>query len=199
VAPLIPIAISLASKFAPMLIDRLAGNTAGKVAEQVIGIAQKISGKADPQEAHDEIMANPELHVEFEKASMNLEIEIAREQTKQLLSQHLLMKEELKAGGIKGFWRPYNGILFGTTLFLDYMIMPFLVLWINVNWATIEACKAFTMPHIPMPVYVFWGLVLGVNGYTRGKEKLEKIKQSNGGSPDVLGMVKMFTQGAIGM
>lgn len=198
-APLIPIALSLAGKFAPMLIDRLAGNTAGRVAEKIINVAKKVSGESDPQKAHDKIMDDPKLQVEFEKSAMNLEIEITREQTKQLLSQHSLMKEELKADGIKGFWRPFNGILFGVTLFTDYILSKFIVLFINVYWANIEACKNFKWDNIPFPVYVFWALVLGVNGYTRGKEKLEKIKKQNGDSLAIMDIVKSFTGGTVGM
>jgi len=192
--PLIPIAISLASKFAPMLIDRLAGNTAGKVAEQVIGIAQKVSGKADPKEAHDDIMANPELHVEFEKASMNLEIEIAREDTKRLVSVNETMREELKAGGIKGFWRPFNGMLFGITLFIDNILAQMVLMFVNTKY-NLE----LSWDPVNPAIYIFWAGVLGVSAHSRGKEKLEKVKRNQTGDFGVGDIIKTFAQGAIGM
>jgi len=196
---LIPLAISLATKFAPMLVDRLAGPKAGEVAEKVINIAQNVSGKADPQDAHDAIMnAPPEVQLEFERSANNLEVEIAGEQTKELIAINETMRDELKADGIKGFWRPYNGVLFGTTLFVDHLIMRFVVLFINVYWANIDACKNFKWENIPFPVYVFWALVLGVNGYTRGQEKLEKIKR-NGESLGMAEMLKTFGLGALGI
>ena len=192
--PLIPIAISLASKFAPMLIDRMVGPSAGKVAEKVIGIAQKISGKADPQEAHDAVIKDPALHVEFEKASMNLEIELAREDTKRLIAVNETMREELKAGGIKGFWRPFNGILFGVTLFIDKILAQTLLMFVNTKY-NLE----LSWDPVNPAVYIFWAGVLGVSAHSRGKEKLEKVKRNQTGDFGVGDIIKTFAQGAIGM
>lgn len=66
--PLIPIAISLASRFAPSLIGKLTGSdTAAEVAEKVVDMAKVVTGQNDPTEAAKAIEANPELALEYQR------------------------------------------------------------------------------------------------------------------------------------
>lgn len=51
-------------------------------------------------------------------------------------------------------WRPYNGFLFGTTIFANYFILPLLHI---------------PPPSIPAEVWGTWGLILGVASFYRGK------------------------------
>ncbi len=51
-------------------------------------------------------------------------------------------------------WRPFNGFLFGITIFCTYFILPL--------------CK-IPAPEIPETVWGTWGLILGVASFFRGK------------------------------
>lgn len=51
-------------------------------------------------------------------------------------------------------WRPYNGFLFGTTIFGCYVVLPL--------------CGV-PVPAIPESVWLAWGTILGVASYFRGR------------------------------
>jgi hypothetical protein len=55
-------------------------------------------------------------------------------------------------------WRPFNGFLFGTTIFCSYFLLPL--------------CK-IPVPNIPTEVWIAWGSILGVASYFRGKAQAD--------------------------
>lgn len=76
---MIPVALRIASQFAPGLVRRLAGDRAGDVAESILSLGGVITGATDPEEiarrleedtakAHEFRMKAAELDVELEKA-----------------------------------------------------------------------------------------------------------------------------------
>lgn len=67
-----PISIALGlAQFAPSLIKYFTGSDkASKVAEQVIGIAQTVTGKSEPEQALKSIQADPVLAIQFQTAVM---------------------------------------------------------------------------------------------------------------------------------
>jgi len=194
--PLIPIAISLATKFAPSLVNKLIGSKAGEVAEKVMGIATSITGVADPEKAHDTIMADPSKQLEFEKASMDLQLAIYQEDTKRLETVNATMRAESQSKSwAQRTWRPFNGFLFGITLFCDYFASQITFMVLTAKYDEF----AFTWEHIPPSVYMLWATVLGVAAGTRGWEKVSAEKAKNGG--DKLGAkewMRVFGQGMVG-
>lgn len=86
-APLIPIAISLAAKYVPELIEHFSGKNAAGVASKVIEIAQDATGTETPDEAAKALAANPELALKFKTATLEQQTEFAR-----------LALEEVKVG-----------------------------------------------------------------------------------------------------
>lgn len=77
-APLIPIAISLAAKYVPELIEHCSGKNAAGVAEKVIEIAQDATGTATPDDAVKALAANPDLVLKFKTAALDQQTELAR-------------------------------------------------------------------------------------------------------------------------
>ncbi len=66
--PLIPIAMQLA-QFAPGLIKLLTGNSkAGEIAEQVVGIAQTVTGTGTPEAALETLRLDPSKALDFQLA-----------------------------------------------------------------------------------------------------------------------------------
>lgn len=72
-APLIPIAISLAAKYVPDIIAHFSGKNAAGVAEKVLEVAQQVTGSATPDEAAKALAASPELALKFKLAVMEQE------------------------------------------------------------------------------------------------------------------------------
>lgn len=191
--PLIPLAISLATKFAPSLISKLVGTKAGEVAERVAGIATSITGLADPEKAHDVIMANPELQLEFEKGAMDLQLAMYQEDTKRLETVNDTMRAESQSKSwAQRTWRPFNGFLFGVTLFCDYFISQIVFMVLKAKYSTFT----FDWEHIPPSVYMLWATVLGVAAGTRGWEKVSAEKARNG-KLDAGEWVKTFGRGIV--
>jgi hypothetical protein len=76
-APLIPIALSLAGELAPFLIRHFTqSDTAADVAGQVVGIAKTLTGHTDPVQAVEALRADPALVLQFQKDAMALEAEL---------------------------------------------------------------------------------------------------------------------------
>lgn len=76
VFPLIPIAIKLASAYAPTLISKLAGPGAGDVARDVVDMAQGLTGAGTPEDALSALNADPSLALEFKHKMAELEVRV---------------------------------------------------------------------------------------------------------------------------
>lgn len=77
-APLIPIAISLAAKYVPEIIEHFSGKNAAGVAGKVLEVAQAVTGSPNPDEAVKGLSANPELALKFKQAVLDQEAELKR-------------------------------------------------------------------------------------------------------------------------
>ncbi|HYC64806.1 MAG TPA: hypothetical protein VEC14_08760 [Reyranellaceae bacterium] len=77
-APLIPIALSLAAEFAPSMIRLFAGDKAADVAGQVLDTARRVTGTSNESEAAAALRANPELLWRFRQDMAVIELETER-------------------------------------------------------------------------------------------------------------------------
>jgi len=77
-APLIPIALSLAAEFAPSMIRLFAGDRAADVAGQVIDTARRVTGTSSESEAAEALRANPEMLWRFRQDMAAIELETER-------------------------------------------------------------------------------------------------------------------------
>jgi len=135
----------------------------------------------------EQLMKNPELYLKFKAEIANLELEAMREDTKRLSIINTTMKAEAKSESvIQRSWRPFNGYMFGITLFCDYFISQIVANLINTD---------ITWVHIPASVYMLWTTVLGVSATSRGFEKVTKAKTDNS---TIEGTAKSFLSGFIG-
>lgn len=76
--PIAGLAITLASKFAPDLLGKIAGDKAGKVAEQVVDLARTVTGEEEPDKVEAALAEHPELAHEFQMKAMELDAEIEK-------------------------------------------------------------------------------------------------------------------------
>lgn len=75
--PLIPIAMALA-QFAPMIAGWLGGSKAEDVASKVVGIAQTVTGQSAPDAALAALQADPNLSLQFQKAVLDQQAQLAQ-------------------------------------------------------------------------------------------------------------------------
>jgi hypothetical protein len=75
----ITIGLTLASQFAPSIIKYFTNSdTAGAVAQQVIGIAKTVTGKADPSDAVTVLQQDPALALQFKTSVMMVEADLEK-------------------------------------------------------------------------------------------------------------------------
>lgn len=206
-ALLIPAAIKMATAFAPSLIGKLMGDKAEEVATKVIDIGKSVTGKDDPDEILSEIEGNPEMAARVKEAMYEYRIVLEQEETKRLQAHveqmgqvnQTMQTEIIHGKGLKSGWRPYNGYLFGTTIFFDYFVSQIVLAFMSKVPAGVDfskmsaevagkvlAANAFEWVHIPEPIYVMWAMVLGVSAASRG---VEKVKSSGGVMSAVAGLI----------
>lgn len=105
--PLIPLALGLA-QFAPSIARWVAGDRAGEVAQQVVDVANTVTGNAaDPIAA---LRANPELQAQFVQQWTQLELALFQEETRRLQEVAATMRAEASSSDpYVRQWRPYWG------------------------------------------------------------------------------------------
>lgn len=75
--PMIGIALELAKLFAPTLIGKIAGDKAGKVAQDVVDIATKATGAPTPEQALEMLKADAAKQHEYRLALLDYEVKMA--------------------------------------------------------------------------------------------------------------------------
>lgn len=172
----ISIAIGLA-KFAPSIIGWVAGDKAEEGAQKALDIAQSITGKSDPESALKELENNQEFALKFQNAVMSHELAMFQENTKRIQSVNETMQSESKSEHWMQYsWRPFNGFLFGITIFMNYVFPQIVNMFIRATGDPMEdgTYSLLVAGNIPEFVFVAWGAILGVSAWHRGAEKREK-------------------------
>lgn len=184
VAALIPLAISLAAKFAPAVIGKLMGEDAEKTAEKVVRLASEVTGVADPQEAHDVIMRDPKVAADFQARMKEIELEFVREDTKRFEEYHKTLRGDIASSDqYARRWRPKFGY---------YMAYSWLLMFVTIFGITIagifkvvdlaEAIRAYG--ELIKSMELLWGValaVLGVNIKKRSDDKRAALGESKAG------------------
>lgn len=165
------------SEFVPSIIGWFTGDDEDeKKATGVIDIIKDLTGLNNPEEGINEIRNNLELQLQLKTVVLDYQFKMQQEKTKQLQTVNNTMQSEAKSEHwMQWSWRPFNGFLFGITLFLGYVI-PALT---NIGLAAFGVFDEMTLRQVPYAkipefVLVAWGAVLGVTSWWRGKGKMPK-------------------------
>jgi hypothetical protein len=90
----ISIAMGLAS-VAPSIIRWLGGDKAGDVAQQVVGVAQSLTGKEQPGDAVNALLADPAARQQFIAAWKDIELGLYEAETKRLETVNQTIRAEV--------------------------------------------------------------------------------------------------------
>jgi len=185
---------------APSLVSFIPG--VGPMASE--GLKHILRGmKGDESETDDQIMEriaqDPKLFAELKIYAMKQELELEQERTKSLeIVNKTMQSEAMSESTAQRSWRPFNGYMFGITLFCDYFVSQIVMILTSTVGTDGVAKIIFTWNHIPASVYVLWSMVLGVTAGSRGIEKVAKTKAQNGGQMlGLMNTLKTFAEGVI--
>ena len=145
----------------------------GAVSAAVRGILGKPDdGSPIREDEAQEIVKNPELYLKLRTMLQNMELKKLQEETKRMeIVNQTMQAEAMSESKAQRGWRPYNGYLFGTTLFCDYFVAQIVLAL---------AKSQIVWTHIPSEVYLLWSAVLGVTVASRGVEKIAKTSPISG-------------------
>lgn len=106
-----PISIGFAlAEFAPTIAGWFGGDDAEDSAGKVVDAAKRLTGRDDPQDALEQIRANPELQIKFQQTMNTLHIARLEAETKQQAEVNATMRAELSSTDkFKSWWRPALG------------------------------------------------------------------------------------------
>lgn len=176
----ISIALFAAKQWGPSLIGKLMGKKAEEVASKVIDTAKELTGMEHSDSAMKMIEKDPVLAVKFKEALMDYSLQLEQEETKRLESVNATMRAEASSEHwIQYSWRPFNGFMFGITIFMNYAFPSIVNMF--------RDSTNFLIPGtIPEFVFMAWAAVLGVAAWHRGVAKINKIK--NNGNTGISGL-----------
>lgn len=142
------------------------GGVAAEIVGKVVGLSDAsvenvkatLSGMTPEQLAGLKI-AELEVSLRMQELGFNSVYKLAELETRNLEAVNKTMQAEAGAEHWPSYsWRPYNGFLFGTTIFGCYFILPLFKI---------------TPPVIPMEVWAAWGGILGIASFFRGKAQAD--------------------------
>lgn len=188
---LLALAAPLIKKLAIKGFDKLKNKSQEVIIKKILdktGITGINLGSAlDTQYAQNQVSRamndlSPEKLLELKKEIIESETELriaeAQYQAKQVSVINQTMKAEIKADDSwQRKWRPFNGFMFAITMAIT------LISYLGLGGASIylkspEMLKMLSeLIFSTSPLILGWSAVLGVSSYTRGKEKLEKLKR----------------------
>jgi len=175
----------IVGKAAPLLGTVLGGPAA--VAMPVVSMIASAFGveTTEPDELAGIISADPAAAARLKEVQSNNEVKLQQiaadiaitemqEQTKQIQAVNTTMQSESKSEHwMQWSWRPFNGFMFGITLFMNYGFPMIVNMFIRAfgEIGSDGTYSLLTPGAIPEWVFVAWGSVLGVTSWHRGKQK----------------------------
>lgn len=185
--PLIALAIALVAEIAPHLVKWIAGDQAGERAEQIIGVAQQVTGLGDAEQAVAAVKADSALVLQFNQRMAELDLEYYRQDTERFREIHQTIRAELSSQD------PYNRrwrATFGYNVAFSWGLM-FLTLFVVVIYSMIGdrdnmASNILAVKDFIAATWELWGVALLILGYTIKKRSEDKHVAAGEETPGML-------------
>lgn len=172
-----PISIALGlAQFVPGIIRWISGDDqskAAQVADQVVGVAKQVTGKSEAGQALAAIQADPALALRLQQAWMVHDLDLAREESRQLAEINATMRAEVAAqDAYVRRWRPTFGYAVAITWSLTMAAVSWAIVAEPGQAPSIIAALVNTSP--------IWGIALAVLGVSVVKRSHDKTLAANG-------------------
>lgn len=134
------------------------GKVLGMKDSTVENIKATLSGMP-PEELVKLKLAELEVQLKMQELGVKSVFDLAELEVKSLSEVNQTMRVEAAAEHWPTYsWRPFNGFLFGITIFCSYFLLPLLKI---------------PTPVIPNEVWLTWGGILGIASFFRGKAQAD--------------------------
>jgi hypothetical protein len=162
-------ALDLVKSVLPWIGTALGGPLGGLAAEAVgkaLGmkdatienVKNTLSGMP-PEELVKLKLAELEVQLKMQELGLKSVFDLAELETKIIGEVNQTMRVEAAAEHWPTYsWRPFNGFLFGITIFCSYFLLPLF---------------GIETPEIPNEVWLTWGGILGIASFFRGKAQAD--------------------------
>ena len=187
--PLIGLAISLASKYAPTLIGHLTKSEgAEKVAEKVVDIAQAVTGQTESDKITKVLESNPKLTMQLQQGLLSYQLELTKLEYEDAAGGREVIKTALLSDDpIVKRARPMMMILLGKTCILFVFYAPLAV--IAAQLVGIDTVNFMSIIKW-IGGFLFGSFSTSFTGYTVARSADKKIATNSG----VGSMIKMASK-----
>jgi hypothetical protein len=136
------------------------------LSDKSVDTIKAVLNNMSPEDALKLKQAENEFQLKMAELGFKDKEALAELETRNIEAVNKTMQSEASAEHWPTYsWRPYNGFLFGTTIFCTYFLLPL--------------CKV-PVPSIPESVWLAWGAILGVASWYRGKAQVNGTASSLG-------------------
>ena len=153
------------------------------------GIMREITGDDEGvsiEEVEQKIAGNPQMLMQFKTAVLEHEARLAeitlegkKVEAQELETVNVTMRAEGKSEHwMQWAWRPFNGFMYGISMFACYPL---------------PAILGKEIPLVPTEVWIGWSVILGVT--TWGRNQLKKDKAGGQKDGALVGLVKAIKRG----
>ncbi len=172
---------------APILGTLLGGPIGGAAGTAIKLISSSFGVEETPDAVYEAIKSDPEALAKVKIVELNNQVELQKlfvesqklevqKEVSALAEVNATMRAESKSEHWAQYsWRPFNGFMFGISMFGIYFVLPL---------------AGKTIPDIPYFVWVAWASVLGVTTWHRGKEKRIQAGETTGLLDKIKGLLK---------
>ncbi|MEQ8346170.1 MAG: 3TM-type holin [Sneathiellaceae bacterium] len=174
-AMLIPAALQIAEMAAPQLGRWIAGEGGEKVARQVVGVAQAVTGQDSPEAAQAALRADPVLVIEMQRHLKDVELALYKAETERLDIVNRTMQIEVASSDwYVRRWRPTMGYALTATWVLSVLMIVSTVLYSVIDEPGMAAVVIDAIAGLVSALSVMMGFaltVLGINAAKRSEDK----------------------------
>lgn len=140
----------------------VAADAVGKVLgmkESTVDTVKAVLTGMPPEELGKLKLAELEVQLRMQELGFKSVFDLAKLEVESISEVNQTMRVEAAAEHWPTYsWRPFNGFLFGITIFCSYFLLPLF---------------GIETPEIPNEVWLTWGGILGIASFFRGKAQAD--------------------------
>lgn len=187
--PLLPIALGLA-KLIPSIAGILKGSDAEAKAQEVLDIAQVVTGTSDPQLAVKALESDPAALVKYQEALLAHTLAMRQADVQQLDVVNQTIRAELASKDpYNSRWRATFGYCVAYSWFMLFFGVVFSIVWVVCSEPKQMGIVGKAIAEVMGSMVILWGVALPILGVSIKKRSDDK--QTSAGLPTT-GLLDMF-------